>query len=196
MKPVGLGAHADVLRIDAAMDDDLSEISIGDDSLGGHDGTCWRFLKTCWRFFENDFAFLSFHQDFSTFFVQVEGGGGVRLLVHNHQGMLVGKAVDIESGKRVGHRSIHQQAVVYIDAEVLSGEVGADFDAVAAFVGFLPVGVTFESVCHVEENARYHQYGDEEHGIEYHEVLMWVMSFSAHIVDKFLQKYKKNREIL
>ena len=36
VKSVGLGAHADVARRDSGADDDLSEVLVGDDSLGCH----------------------------------------------------------------------------------------------------------------------------------------------------------------
>ena len=150
----------------------------------------------CRCFFDDGFAFLFLDYHLASLLVQVEGGGDVRLLVNHHQHVVFGKAVEVESGKRVGHDAVGQQAVVHINAEVLSGKVGAELDAVFSFVSHFLVGITLQGECQIEEDARDNQYGKEKYGIEYHEVLMRILSFSAHNFDNFLQKYKKKRKML
>ena len=153
-----------------------------------------RILKTCWRFFDNDFAFLFLHHDLAAFLVQAEWSCGIGHIVNDNQGMLFGKAVDVECHEGVGHGSVHQQAVVHIDAEALAGEVLADLDVVPAFVSYLLVGVRLGGICQVQEQDRDKKHGDEEYGVENHEVLVRILSFSAHIFHNFLQNYKKKRE--
>ena len=145
-----------------------------------------------WRFLEDDFAILLLHHDLASLGIEVEGEHGIGGIINDKQGTLFCKSLHFEHDKRVGHRCVQQEAVVYVDAEAFAMEVAVHLDVVPSFVSHLPVGVVFEGVCQVEEQAGDEEYGDEEYGIENHEVFVRVMSFSAHNFDKFLQNYKKN----
>ena len=69
--------------------------------------------------------------------------------------MFFGETVDIQSHDCIRKDAIQQQTVVYIDAQVLAGKIGAEFNVVSSFVGdFFVVGINILSkmiLCQISE---------------------------------------------
>jgi hypothetical protein len=97
--------------------------------------------------------------------------------------MFLGKAVDVQANDGVGHNAFGQQTVVDVDADVFAGKISGNFNVVLSLVSDLLVGIPLEGIGHIEEYAAYHHDGNEQYGIEDHEILMGVGSFSTHNLD-------------
>ena len=148
--------------------------------------------QMCRRFLDNGFVGLLLDGYFSAFLAEIEGDGVVRPVVDDHQDVFVGKAVDVQLYEGVGHHLVHQEAVVDIQAEVLSAKVGAYFDVVLAFVGHgFVLNVALEGVCQIEEQGCDEEHGKEEYGVERHEFFMRIVSFSTHSTLIFGKNTKK-----
>ena len=119
----------------------------------------------------------------ASFLAQTEWLYHVGLVVHPHQAMLVGKALEVENKGSVGHDAFVQQAVVDEDADVLAGEISGNFNVVFPFVSDLLVGIPLEGIGHVKENSADNHDRNEQYGIENHDIFMGVRSFSAHNSD-------------
>ena len=142
-------------------------------------------------FLKNNLILYLLDSDLVSVLVQVERGGRIRLVVYQHQHMLFGKTVDIQSHEGVGHDTIHQQAVVDINAEALAGKIGGDFNVVGAVVCFLLLGIPLEGESQVEEKDGNGYDRNEEYGIESHEIPVDIASFSAHDTISLCKTIKK-----
>ena len=195
MQPVGFGAHADVPCRQSGTDDDLSEVGIGDDSFGCHN-RLMSGLRVCRSFLEYYLVLRFLDEYLAAFLAQVEWSGGIGLIVYNQQDMFLGKTLDVTGHHAIAYDALREQAVIDIDADVFSGEVGRELDVVFPCVGFLFLGIPLEGICQVEEKDGDCHDGNEQNGVESHEILMDIASFSAHRMISFCKTIKKSGKIL
>ena len=119
----------------------------------------------------------------ASFLAQTEYLKGIGLVVHPHQAMFVGKALEVENKGGVGHDAFVQQAVVDENADVLAGKISGNLNVVLSLVSDLFVGIPLEGIGEVEEDSADYHDRNEQYGIENHDIFMGVRSFSAHNSD-------------